>query len=258
MSKVKSVSQFNGTAWGTAVPLGADADNIDITSTTINPTNDDSSGLDSLMTDDVTVLAELNDTSATAWTKFNRLKRRVRTIVGNCVFKENIKSSYTSTPSSTTVYSTSAINEYINDYDFTPNFAPNSSTNGRLLRKSAMVRNNILYCSFIYEQQTSSTTYNSSYPFALIWYLQSDIVDNSVTPPTEKAFDFPLYCRHYPTANDPHDIWTGAVMSVPSNNLIMIFPPVELTLALSASSYYQVRGCFALPVKISGAPMPYT
>jgi len=74
MSKIKEVSSFDGTSWGTAVPLGAEDANIDITSSTQNPA-DSSSTLDSLTASDVTVAS--GDTGAGAWTKYNRFRKKV-------------------------------------------------------------------------------------------------------------------------------------------------------------------------------------
>lgn len=74
MSKIKEVSSFNGTSWDTAVPLGAEDINIDITSNTQNPA-DSSSTLESLIASDVTVAN--GDTGAGAWTKYNRFRKKV-------------------------------------------------------------------------------------------------------------------------------------------------------------------------------------
>lgn len=109
MSKIKSVSTYDGSSWGTAVPLGADDVNVDITSATTNPT-DSTNTVASLSTADVTVAS--GDDNAAAWTKFNRFRKRVANNFGRYI-AGSIQTSYNATGSSTTVYPTSVINNYM-------------------------------------------------------------------------------------------------------------------------------------------------
>ena len=84
MAKIKSVSSYNGTNWGTPVPLGANDLNIDITSSTTNP-SDNTSTIDGLIQTDVTVSSSYGDTDATAWTKFNKFRKRVYNNFNNTI-----------------------------------------------------------------------------------------------------------------------------------------------------------------------------
>ena len=80
MSKIKTISTHDGSAWGTEIPLGADAINVDITSATTNP-SDSSTTVASLGNSDITVAA--GDTAATAWTKFNKTRNRIVSVLDN-------------------------------------------------------------------------------------------------------------------------------------------------------------------------------
>lgn len=82
MSKIKEVSSFNGSAWGTAVPLGVNDSNVDITSSTTNAA-DSTATLAGL--DDINVTVASGDTDASAWTKFNKFRQRVKNVFGNYV-----------------------------------------------------------------------------------------------------------------------------------------------------------------------------
>lgn len=80
MAKVKTISTHNGTAWGTEYPIGADAINVDITNDTIDPA-DSATTIESLSNSDVIVVA--GDTEAAAWTKFNKTRNRIASILNN-------------------------------------------------------------------------------------------------------------------------------------------------------------------------------
>ena len=80
MPKVKEVSTYDGSAWGTSVPLGANDVNIDITNSTTNPT-DSSTTISSLSNTDVIV--SNGDTDASAWTKYNKLRNRIASILND-------------------------------------------------------------------------------------------------------------------------------------------------------------------------------
>ena len=88
MPKIKEASSFNGTSWGAAIPIGADDANVDITSATTDPgggavpgvPGDTSTSLDSAA---VTVSSTNSDTDASAWTKFNRFRARVKNALAN-------------------------------------------------------------------------------------------------------------------------------------------------------------------------------
>ena len=111
MSKIKSVSTYDGSEWGAAVPLGADDINIDITNATTNP-SDSVSTIASL--DNTDVIVGSGDTNADAWTKFNRFRKRVANNL-NQYIRGSITTIYNaSNGSDTTVYSTNAINNRIN------------------------------------------------------------------------------------------------------------------------------------------------
>ena len=111
MSKVKSVSTYDGSEWGTPVPLGADDINIDITNATTNP-SDSTNTVASLSNTDVTVAS--GDTNADAWTKFNRFRKRVANNF-NQYIRGSIATAYNGTGSTTSTYSTSVINNYMSN-----------------------------------------------------------------------------------------------------------------------------------------------
>ena len=80
MSKVKTISTYNGSAWGTEYPIGADAINVDITNATTNP-SDSNTEISTIADSDVTV--SNGDTDATAWTKYNKLRNRIVSVLNN-------------------------------------------------------------------------------------------------------------------------------------------------------------------------------
>jgi len=110
MSKIKSVSTYDGSSWGTAVPLGADDVNVDITSATTSPTVSSSTAAELTTATDVIVAS--GDTNATAWTKFNRFRNRVTKTFGNYI-GGSVQPSYNATGSNSTFYPTSVINNYM-------------------------------------------------------------------------------------------------------------------------------------------------
>ena len=116
-NRVKEVSAFDGTSWGAAVPLGANDSNIDITSSTTQPDGSAVSGVTgdsatALNTSAVTVSE--GDTSASAWTKFNRFRKRVANNFANYI-QGSIATSYNATGSNSAVYSTSVLNNYMSN-----------------------------------------------------------------------------------------------------------------------------------------------
>lgn len=110
MSKIKEVSSFDGSAWGTAVPLGANDSNVDITSSTTN-TADSTATLAGL--DDTNVAVVSGDTDASAWTKFNKFRKRVKNVFGNYVTTSLVANAYKASPSSGEVYSAGVLNNYM-------------------------------------------------------------------------------------------------------------------------------------------------
>lgn len=114
-NRVKEVSAFNGTSWGAAVPLGADDINIDITSGTTQP---DGSAVSGVSGDSATalnteaVIVSQGDTNASAWTKFNRFRRRVINNLSNYI-QGSIATAYNATGSNSAVYSTGVVNDYM-------------------------------------------------------------------------------------------------------------------------------------------------
>ena len=116
-NRVKEVSAFNGTSWGAAVPLGANDSNIDITSSTTQPDGSAVSGVTgdsatALNTSAVTVSE--GDTGASAWTKFNRFRKRVANNFANYI-QGSIATSYNATGSNSAVYSTNVLNNYMSN-----------------------------------------------------------------------------------------------------------------------------------------------
>lgn len=115
-NRVKSVSKYSGSAWGTEVPIGADATNVDMTTA---PSDYDSSSSETskvlIGTNDVKVIA--SDTDLTAWGKFNRFRRRVSNKFADYFATANLTGSSTGVTSSgddSHAYTTAALNNYFN------------------------------------------------------------------------------------------------------------------------------------------------
>lgn len=130
-NRVKEVSAFNGTSWGAAVPLGANDSNIDITSSTTQP---DGSAVSGVTGDSATALntsavaVSEGDTGASAWTKFNRFRKRVANNFANYI-QGSIVTSYNATGSDSAVYSTNVLNNYMaNVIGYSGTTAPSAGT----------------------------------------------------------------------------------------------------------------------------------
>lgn len=125
MSKIKEASQFTNGAWSTPTPIGADDANIDITSATTNPT-DSTATADGLIAADVT--ASSGDTDASAWTKFNRFRKRVYNSFSSLAGK-TLATAYTTSSDTNKVYSASVLNSYMsNVVGYSGTTAPNAGT----------------------------------------------------------------------------------------------------------------------------------
>ena len=114
-NRVKEVSAFNGTSWGAAVPLGVNDANIDITSSTSQPDGSAVSGVtgdSATALDTAAVAVASGDTGASAWTKFNRFRKRVASNFANYI-QGSIATSYNATGSDSAVYSTNVLNNYM-------------------------------------------------------------------------------------------------------------------------------------------------
>lgn len=149
-NRIKSISKYSGSAWGTEIPIGADAANVDLATSyttvtestatsgataeaaigkihtdTINlkkaghgngtVTNYDSTSSETskVLTTDCVVAA--SDDTATAWSKFNRFRRRVSNKFTDYFQIANLVTSstgVTTTGTDTTVYTSKAINNY--------------------------------------------------------------------------------------------------------------------------------------------------
>lgn len=162
-NRIKSISKYSGTAWGTETPIGADAANVDLATsyTTVTEstatsgataeaaigkihtdttnlkkaghgngtvTNYDSASSETskVLTTDCVVAA--SDDTATAWSKFNRFRRRVSNKFTDYFKIANLVTSstgVTTTGADTTVYTTKAINNYLaNVVGYTSSTAP--------------------------------------------------------------------------------------------------------------------------------------
>ena len=125
MAKIKEVSSYNGTSWGTPVPIGANDVNIDITSSTTNPTDTTATSA-GLVDSNVTVVP--GDTAASAWTKFNRFRKRVQNAFGNFA-GVTLRTAYNTSNIDTSVYTTGVINNYMsNVIGYTGTTAPSAGT----------------------------------------------------------------------------------------------------------------------------------
>lgn len=166
-NRIKSISKYSGTAWGTETPIGADAANVDLATsyTTVTEskatsgataeaaigkihtdttnlkkaghgngtvTNYDSTSSETskVLTTDCVVAA--SDDTATAWSKFNRFRRRVSNKFADYFLTSNLTTSSTGVTTSgndTHVYTTKAINDYLaNVVGYTSHTAPTAGT----------------------------------------------------------------------------------------------------------------------------------
>lgn len=152
-NRIKSISKYSGSAWGTEIPIGADAANVDLATsyTTVTEstatsgataeaaigkihtdttnlkkaghgngtvTNYDSTSSETskVLTTDCVVAA--SDDTATAWSKFNRFRRRVSNKFTDYFKIANLVTSstgVTTTGTDTTVYTSKAINNYFSN-----------------------------------------------------------------------------------------------------------------------------------------------
>lgn len=163
-NRIKSISKYSGTAWGTETPIGADAANVDLATsyTTVTEstatsgataeaaigkihtdttnlkkaghgngtvTNYDSTSSETskVLTTDCVVAA--SDDTATAWSKFNRFRRRVSNKFADYFTTANLKTAVSTTGATSTVYTTSAINQYLaNVVGYTDATSPEAGT----------------------------------------------------------------------------------------------------------------------------------
>ena len=281
MSKVKSVSQFNGLVWGEAVPLGVDADNIDITSTTTAPA-DTTATLASLDTADVTVLSTNNDTGASAWTKFNIFRKRVANNFANYI-AGSISNAYETYGYSNRVYSTTVINSYMNNViGYAGTTASSDGTvaaqlqnlrnglqdattiktgrtqvgttaySGVITRSNVYIKNSVLYCSFIYTfGNTASASYSSTsvsilnvlHPTGADWRMGLLDVDN--------PFDIPLYCRRVNQTAITTELGQLKSSSANPNIIAILFSQTQSCGNSVNGDIREARGTFAVPVKIT-------
>lgn len=142
-NRVKTISKYSGSAWGTEVPIGADATNVDMTTA---PSDYDSSSSETskvlIGTNDVKVIA--SDTDLTAWGKFNRFRRRVSNKFADYFATANIKTSYQTTGANGDVYSTSLLNSYFsNVIGYTGSSAP---TAGSVASQLESLNSKAAYC----------------------------------------------------------------------------------------------------------------
>lgn len=96
MSKIKSVSTYNGISWEAPTPLGANIENIDITSSVHDAEDDTMDTIESIQDSVLAVSANPEvgspDTGASAWTKFNTFRKRVGNVlsrIGNQISNLN-------------------------------------------------------------------------------------------------------------------------------------------------------------------------
>lgn len=83
MSKIKSVSTYtrqdeSSGYWSSPIPLGADIENIDITNEVTDGLDDKRATWSSLYQDSSFIVGQ-GDTGASAWSKFNKFRKRIAT-----------------------------------------------------------------------------------------------------------------------------------------------------------------------------------
>jgi len=186
--RIKEVSAFDGTSWGTAVPLGADDSNIDITYKTTQPNGDPVSevtGDTALALDNAAVTVSEGDTGASAWTKFNRFRKRVINNFGNYM-QGSIALSYNSTGSDNAVYSTNVLNNYMaNVIGYSGTTTPTEGTVAAQL--SSLNDNKMPYFNIIKSSDGPVNFNNMTTPGFYIFGADDFTATCTNTPPGNKA-----------------------------------------------------------------------
>ena len=235
MSKIKEVSSFNGSTWGTAVPLGANDSNVDITSSTTNAA-DSTATLAGL--DDTNVTVASGDTDASAWTKFNKFRKRVKNVFGNYVTTSLVANAYKASPSSGEVYSAGVLNNYMANVigisgTSTATVAGSEQTVlsaiNSLNDKTALIS---IASSLVSISDATGATWSISdiYSFGYIIIFNCTIAFNG---------------SKFETTN--HVFWSDAIISIPNRTIIEGFgfasvsPGIGIVTKLVGSSSLRVR-----------------
>ena len=171
---MKSISQFHNGAWSNPIPFSVDDTNIDITSATTDPNTDSSTDLSS---SDV-IVAE-GDTGASAWTKFNRFRKRISNAFGTFTGK-TLVSAYDTTNPGDKVYTASVLNSYMSNVlgytgTGTPTINGSSQTVSSALNNifgngvKSISRSGTTFTvtrldgtTFTFDQQDNNTTYSAA------------------------------------------------------------------------------------------------
>lgn len=249
MSKVKEVSAYNGSTWSDAVPIGANDANIDITSSTTSTyDSDDTSTLNSLYdstnhTSDADVTVSSGDTGATAWSKFNRFRKRIvnnfsNYIAGSLVSSSNSAWNYSAAATDSNVYTAKNINYYLNNvigYNGIPSdgtvasqlSALNSNLNGITITEAGKVSIKVIGL--------------------LAFYITSNIIPANISSNTwHKLGDLPSTCLPGKPVNFP--------VGFNSGQQILSFG--ILRLATDGQIYYSMQNDVNIPSELSTV-VPY-
>lgn len=179
MAKIKSVSNYNGTSWDTPIPLGADDANIDITSATTDPTTDTTATAAGLIAADV--VAGEGDTDATAWTKFNKFRRRVYNAFSG-VAGVAVVNSVVSSGGNSKVYSAGYINNYMTNV--IGHSGTTTPTDGTIMDQLNTTRQDLNNCvAKSGDTMTGKLINNVAFTNALMDF------DRDVAPEIAKAYD---------------------------------------------------------------------
>ena len=274
-NRIKSISKYNGTAWGTETPIGADAANVDLatsySATTATDANnatvetamaavqtdttnlkkaghgngtvtnyDSTSGETSkVLTTDCVVAA--SDDTATAWSKFNRFRRRVSNKFADYFLKSNLVTSstgVTTTGADTTVYTTKAINQYLaNVVGYTNSTAPDAGNIAEQLESlndNMIIRDEITITKTAAEQ-ASSWTFTD--PADQTWLCQLKSGQSEITWYGSQWNGPYRIAKIVPSAGSASD-WTIASNQLRATSTATISYPysVDITLVNSSST----------------------
>ena len=279
-NRIKSISKYNGTAWGTETPIGADAANVDLatsySATTATDANnatvetamaavqtdttnlkkaghgngtvtnyDSTSGETSkVLTTDCVVAA--SDDTATAWSKFNRFRRRVSNKFADYFLKSNLVTSstgVTTTGADTTVYTTKAINQYLaNVVGYTNSTAPDAGNIAEQLESlndNMIIRDEITITKTAAEQ-ASSWTFTD--PADQTWLCQLKSGQSEITWYGSQWNGPYRIAKIVPSAGSASD-WTIASNQLRATSTATISYPysVDITLVNSSSTPVTVK-----------------
>ena len=195
MAKIKEVSSYNGSSWDTPVPLGVNDANVDITSSTTNPSSDTTATSAGLVDSNVTVTS--GDTGASAWTKFNRFRKRVQNAFGNFA-GVTLQTAYSTANTNTSIYTTGVINNYMNNViGYTGTTIPNTGTVATQLNSLNSGLDNLE------DSLNSKANFFNTISADSLKGKKISIIGDSISTYDQAGYKIDRYSMYYPTSVVP-------------------------------------------------------